>query len=176
MRAARIYFLVGLLALLADQGLKFFVRHSFIEHQANGWPWPGVFELTLVYNLGIAFGMMKGLSQIFTPVALLISILAYRYCQSHPREPRFVVVAAGLLSAGAIGNMIDRVFLGKVTDMLWLRIIDFPVFNIADVCITCGAILFGLRFLFENKFAEAEPKLAPIPESQSGVCTEPTDT
>ncbi|MBL8047045.1 MAG: signal peptidase II [Chthonomonas sp.] len=164
MKRARLFLVISLLFLVLDQVVKAWARGRFQLHESPGFPWPGVFEFTLVYNQGIAFGMMKGMSILFTPVAIAIVVMAYRFVANHPGERVFVHVAAGLVAAGAVGNMIDRIWLGKVTDMFWARFINFPVFNVADVCITIGAVLFGIRFVFERAFAPtplANPEVAP---------------
>jgi len=147
--------------LLADQAIKWLIRERLEIGQDIPFPWPGVFELTLTYNKGIAFGMFQGRGFLFAPMAILISAWAAVYCFRSPREPKIVHIACGLLSAGALGNLIDRLWLGHVTDMFWLRIINFPVFNVADVCITFGAILMGIRLLFEPKGSE-NPQKEPI--------------
>lgn len=168
MKRVRLFIVIATVMLIVDQLVKAWARGRFDLHESPGFPWPGVFEFTLVYNQGIAFGMFKGMSIIFTPVALLIVAMAYRFVAHHEGERRFVHVAAGLVAAGALGNMIDRIVLGRVTDMFWARFINFPVFNVADVCITVGATLFGLRFIFENTFGpkpsvnpEVAPKVSP---------------
>jgi signal peptidase II len=139
--------------LLLDQVTKFWARGNILERQSLGIPWPGVFELTLTYNKGIAFGMLQGAGVLMAPVAIVIAGGAAWYSIRHPHESKLTHVAMGLLAAGAVGNLYDRLMLGMVTDMFWLRLgnitrdwpfqlEDFPVFNIADVCITvAGALL-----------------------------------
>ncbi len=117
------------------------------------WPiWPGVFEFKLAYNYGIAFGLFEGGGVFFAPVATIIAGGAYWYAREHYAHDRFSQVVLGVLAAGAVGNLIDRVSAGKVTDMFWVRAINFPVFNVADACITVSAILLALVTL------KTEPK------------------
>lgn len=149
--------------LLIDQLVKAWARLAFRLGEAPGYPIPGIFELTLTYNEGIAFGFMKGHGAWFAPVALLITWSAMQFSRKHPHESGWVHMGLGLLSAGAIGNLIDRVWLNRVTDMFWIRAINFPVFNVADAAITVGAILIGIRFVFEKKQEEAE-KLEAVPD------------
>ena len=72
------------------------------------------------------------------------------------------VLVSPLLCAGAIGNLIDRLWMGKVTDMFYARFIDFPVFNIADICISLAGTLIVLLAL-KDTFSKSEPKLEPTP-------------
>jgi signal peptidase II len=133
---------VGLLIL--DQLVKWAARASVdgIEGRSIHPLWAGVFELKLVYNQGVAFGMLQGKGVFLTPIALLIAGFATWHSYRHPQETRFTHLTMALLASGAVGNMIDRLAMGKVTDMFWFRLINFPVFNIADICIcVAGAFL-----------------------------------
>lgn len=137
--------------LILDQVVKAWVRANLNLHQSPGYPWPGVFEITLTYNKGIAFGMYQGLGIIFTPIALLMTLFSFFYSYKRPSAPGLLHFALGLLSAGAIGNLIDRLWFGKVTDMFWFRLINFPVFNVADACVTVAAVLLGYYWIFDGK-------------------------
>jgi signal peptidase II len=163
-----LFFSVALGALALDQAVKFFVRLAAegVEGRSLAVLWKDVFELKLVYNEGIAFGMFQGAGVWLTPIAALIAFGAAWYSVRHPHEPRSTHVTMGLLFAGALGNLIDRIALGKVTDMFWLRAIDFPVFNVADVCITAAGVMLGLSVVLElvhpkEKVAEEEPAEDP---------------
>jgi len=129
--------------LVVDQYVKGWVRHAVPEHGSlRGLPFPGVFELTLTYNRGIAFGLFQGKATLMTPIAIAIAGGATWYSFRHPREGTLAHIAMGLLASGALGNLYDRLFAPQgVTDMFWFRSIDFPVFNIADSCITVATIL-----------------------------------
>lgn len=139
------------LMLAVDQASKAWVRAELRPEQSLPVPWPRVFEITLTYNEGIAFGLFKGAGVLFAPVALLIAVATAWYSYRHPQESRLGHVAMGMLAAGAIGNLIDRLWLGKVTDMFHIVAINFPVFNWADTCITVAAVLLGLRWLADNR-------------------------
>jgi len=127
--------------------------------------WPGVFELTLVYNPGIAFGQLQGYGVLLTPIAMAIAIGAIWYSHKHPNSPKVYHVVASLFAAGAIGNLIDRLYLGKVTDMFDFRLIRFPVFNVADACITISGAIMVLLWIFEAIQERKEEK----PESTESV-------
>lgn len=145
------YWFVLVSMLVLDQLVKAWVRHSLVPGQKPGPPWPGVFEITLTFNRGIAFGMAQGSGIFVAPVAIGIAVAASVYSLRHPKESVLTHVAMALLGAGAIGNLVDRVYFGQVTDMFWARIINFPVFNVADACITVAACLIIWGWLVEHK-------------------------
>lgn len=146
MRAPGRAFAATLLAsVLVDQLVKFWVRAALVPGESLHLPWPGVFEITLAYNRGVAFGLLQGFGVYLFPIALAIAVWAFLYSLRHPREPLTLHLALALVAGGAVGNLIDRLALGKVTDMFWFRLIDFPVFNVADSCITVGTALLIWR-------------------------------
>ncbi len=147
-----IYFILPFfIMLVADQVLKYIIRANLTEGVSTGLPWKGVFEITLTYNKGVAFGLFQGSGVLFAPVALLLSAGTFYYVYNKPNESKFNMILLGLLASGAIGNLIDRVIFEKVTDMFWLSLINFPVFNIADVGISLSAAMIVLSTLFESK-------------------------
>ena len=128
------------LTLALDQWSKAWVRGNMILDQSIAW-WPNVFELRRAKNTGIAFGQMEGKGVLLTPVAIAIAIGAVWYLYRNPKESRWNHVAFGLLASGALGNLYDRVVAQQVTDMFFFRLINFPIFNVADACITVATIM-----------------------------------
>lgn len=161
----RLFFTVAAVALALDQAAKFWARAAAegTEGRSLFEIWPGVFELKLVFNEGIAFGMFQGAGVFLTPIAALIAGGSMWYSLKHRHEPPSTHVTMSLLCAGALGNLIDRLWLGKVTDMFWIRAIDFPVFNVADVCITVAGVMLALSVLMElfHKGHHNAPATAP---------------
>ena len=162
----RLFWIIAIVALVLDQAIKSWARHVFEHNLAvlSGAPFPKFFEFTLTTNQGIAFGMFQGHGVYLAPVAILMSGGAMWYSFRHPRDPALAQVAMGLLAAGALGNLYDRVVYGKVTDMFYFRAINFPVFNVADSCITIAAIL--LIYLWSVE-AMVKPKPASPPAEQA---------
>lgn len=123
--------------LAIDQVTKLLVMKLMELHQSIPL-WRGVFHLTYVTNTGAAFSLFSqnpiGLKWISLLVSLGLVILGWRARNWHPWEK----VGFGLILAGAAGNGIDRFLYGYVIDFLDLRLIRFPVFNVADVCINLG--------------------------------------
>lgn len=123
---------------------------------------PNVFEFRLVYNEGVAFGMAQGAGRILTPIAVIIIGYSLWHVSRNRKEPPLVFASLVALGAGALGNLIDRLFMGgKVTDMLYIRLIDFPVFNVADMYITLAAVLIIISALRDSKPKTETPEIAP---------------
>ena len=166
----RLFVVLAPLMLAVDQLVKVWARTaaSGAEGRTLSALWPGVFELKLVFNEGVAFGMLQGAGIFLAPVAIGIAAVSAWYSWRHPDDPVSHHVTAALLTAGALGNLVDRVTNGRVTDMFWIRLINFPVFNVADVCITvAGAmlVLAALRDLLRKGHPhEAEVATSSAPE------------
>lgn len=107
-----------------------------------------VVRLTLVYNYGAAFGLGQGNGLVFVAVAAVILVAMLAWLLKVKEHGVLEVVSLGLVAAGAVGNAIDRVAAGRVTDFFEFTFIDFPVFNVADICVTCGVVLFVIAALF----------------------------
>jgi signal peptidase II len=112
----------------------------------------GPFGLTLAHNRGVAFGLAGGAGApliLLTVVAL--GVVAYLFARNPTRPGMWV--AAGLVAGGAIGNLVDRIRVGEVTDYVDLS--PWPPFNLADVAITLGVLVLVFLYLRD---AEAEPE------------------
>ena len=113
--------------------------------------WKNVLELSYLENRGAAFGIFQGKQWpliIFTVIVLILII--YFYLMRIPAEKHFGLLngIAILFFAGAIGNFIDRVTQRYVVDFFYFRLINFPVFNVADIYVTVAAVLLILCLLF----------------------------
>ncbi len=116
-----------------------------------------IFHLTYVENRGIAFGMFSGGRVYFVIISLIILALLAVVLLKTPKESRTVwlKMATAFIYGGAIGNMVERIFKGYVVDFLDFRIIDFPVFNVADIAVCVGAAMLIIHFLIaEDKKGE----------------------
>ena len=120
---------------------------------------PGVFSLYYLQNTGAAFGIGQGQTWLFTLFTILIlaGAAVWYILLLKKRRPLFIRVPVLLVIAGGIGNLIDRVSLHYVRDFLYFSLIDFPVFNVADIYVTCAAVGIVLLLIF-TKDEEAEKK------------------
>ena len=113
---------------------------------------PGIFNLTYVQNTGAAFSSFQGMQWLFALIFLVFTVgIVWEF--SKKRLPfttfdRWCIVA---IYAGGLGNMIDRVRLGYVVDMIRLEFMNFPVFNVADCLITCGCFVLIAHLVFFNR-------------------------
>jgi signal peptidase II len=135
------FWLIAIVGLIVDQLSKYLVVQSFSE-VGNTLPlWQGVFHLTYVINTGAAFSVFRDgvgwLRWLSLAVSLGLMILAWR----GPKLPLLEQLGYGCILAGALGNGIDRFIFGYVVDFLDFRLIQFPVFNLADVFINIGIVL-----------------------------------
>ena len=113
---------------------------------------PGLFHLTYTQNTGAAFSSFEGMQWLFALVfAVFAAAIVWEF--SKKRMPfttfeRWCIIA---VFGGGLGNMIDRLRLGSVVDMIEVEFINFPVFNVADCFITCGCIILLVHLVFFNK-------------------------
>ena len=136
-------FIIVITVLSLDQLTKFLVTKNLLLNQSVALI-KGIFHLTLIHNRGAAFGILKNQTPLFIITSLFDIILIYFNLQAHKKASSYSI-ALSLILAGALGNLIDRLFLGYVIDFLDFRI--WPVFNIADSAITVGAVLAGWSIL-----------------------------
>jgi signal peptidase II len=113
---------------------------------------PGLLQLTYVRNTGAAFSSFEGQQWLFALVfAVFTAGILYEYFKSPMPFTKLERWCIAAIYAGGLGNMIDRLRLGYVVDMFETEFITFPVFNVADCFITCGAIAMIVHLVFCNK-------------------------
>ena len=113
----------------------------------------GILELRYVENTGAAFGILKGGSLLFFVIAALVSLVLFYLLMKLPEGRRYMPLKLTFIFiiSGALGNLIDRVRLSYVVDFIYFRLIDFPVFNVADIYITCSCAALVLLLIFYYK-------------------------
>ncbi len=122
---------------------------------------PGVFELTYVENRGAAFSLLQNQVWLFVIITCVVLCAIFFCLYKRMMRTRLGVCALLLVASGAVGNLIDRVVRGYVVDLFYFRLIDFPVFNVADVFVVCGGILFVYYVLVQHDRAMAREKAEP---------------
>lgn len=130
-----------------------------VAHLMNQKPFvmiPGVFQLHYLENRGAAFGMLQGKQTYFAIMAIAVFIVICFLYFKLPWQKRFHYLrAVGIfLAAGAAGNLIDRLMYGYVVDFFYFELIDFPIFNVADIYVTCATFALAILILFYYKEEE----------------------
>lgn len=148
------YILMALMALgitLADQVTKYLTVANIPLFQKVD-VLDGLFHLTYVQNTGAAFSSFEGMMWLFALIfGLFTAAIVWEFwkkAMGFTNFERWCIVA---IWAGGLGNMIDRLRLGYVVDMVYLDFIRFPVFNVADIFITCGCFILLVHLIFFNR-------------------------
>ena len=149
------------LALALDQLTKFVARQTLDLH--HSWPLTGFFRFTHIHNTGSAFGLFQdqNLPLLFVSLAG-VGVLAYIY-QSQDEPTRLLRTSIALMLGGALGNLIDRIHQGHVTD--FIDVGPWPVFNLADSAIVVGLFMMGWMLIVRRDQATgAEPTATAPPD------------
>lgn len=141
------FFVINIILITIDQIFKYYIlinKENLPNNIING-----VLNFTYCENRGIAFGIGQGGAKIFALITLLIIIVALIYIAFKFNKLKgLTVFGIALVISGGIGNLIDRLFRGYVIDYIdFSEIVDFPIFNFADICIVVGVIIIGISYL-----------------------------
>ena len=147
---------IALLGVLTDQFTKYLAVTCLKDRPA--FPLiPGVLELRYLENRGAAFGLLQNQKIFFVIMTCLILAFCLYVLTRMPSGKKYRIwhVTGGLLMAGALGNFIDRLRLDYVIDFIYIRLIDFPIFNVADMLITCVCVI-ALILVFFGRYREED--------------------
>ncbi len=139
-RRLAIFASAAAVVVILDQAVKALVRGTLVPGQPVTLI-PHVMDLSLVYNTGAAFSMGEGQGLLFVLIAAAILVACAYEVFREKDMPVSLIACLGCVCGGGVGNAIDRVVAGKVTDFFATTFMDFAVFNVADIFITCGVIL-----------------------------------
>ena len=143
--------LMGLGIVAADQLSKLWILGNIPLYEQIPVI-PGLFHLTYVQNTGAAFSSFQGQQWLFVLVfAVLTVAVIWEFKTKKMGFSTFERWCIAAIYAGGLGNMIDRVRMGFVVDMIEVEFMTFPVFNVADCFITCGCIAMLVSLIFFNK-------------------------
>ena len=140
-----VYALIALVVLL-DQVTKLLITNLFAPNKT----FPiitDVLHLTYHTNTGAAWGILQDARWVFLVFSTLAILAILAYLIFKKQKPRGFGISLALICGGGIGNMVDRVRLGYVVDFVDFRLIDFPLFNLADSCVCIGTALFVFWFI-----------------------------
>ncbi len=133
--------------LAADQWVKYWT----VTHLALGESCPllpGFVELLRVHNYGAAWSSFSGMRWLLVGVtAVIVAAVAFVLARRIVRHP-LGVLACALIISGGLGNILDRLRLGYVVDMFNFQFMSYPVFNVADICVVCGAFMGAAYYLW----------------------------
>ena len=133
---------------------------------------PGLLRLTYIRNSGAAFGMLADKRWVFLVLSVVIIVLIFGYALFKGVSSKLSAVSLGLIAGGGVGNMIERVIAGDVTDFIDFYFIPAWkwVFNIADACVCIGAALLILHFIIaevKEKKKKEKPESVNTPEDKT---------
>lgn len=143
--------------LLLDQYTKHLVLDRLKDHPPVIL-WKGVFQLEYLENRGAAFGLFQNQRVFFFASVIVITAVILWFYLRVPMERRFLPLrlCAVFVMAGAWGNCIDRITLNYVVDFLYFKLIDFPIFNVADIYVTVAAFAVAILICFYYKEEDFE--------------------
>lgn len=152
-----VLYIVGSLLLFAVDQISKLLVCKFVQPALTIPLWKQVFHLTYLENRGAAFGILQNKFIFFYIITVLVLLAVLLYVIKKRPQSRVLNISLALLSGGALGNFVDRLFRGYVVDFLDFRLINFPVFNLADCFVVCGAFLLAAYIIFvEGKGKEAD--------------------
>lgn len=149
--------MIIILGIAFDQITKYLATAK-LKNQPNFVIWEGVFELDYLENTGSAFGMFQGQRWMLLIVGVVFMSLILWFMLRLPEGKKFTLthIILAFLVAGGIGNMIDRFALGYVVDFFSFVLINYPIFNVADIYVVCATIGLFIMFLFVFKEEDLE--------------------
>ena len=122
---------------------------------------PNLIDFVYVKNTGAAFSFLSDKTYgivILSIISVLFCIGVIFFMIKKKPQSRLLTISLALMLSGALGNVIDRIARGYVVDFIEATFINFPVFNVADIAITCGALLIIIHVLFFEKPKEEQEK------------------
>ncbi len=152
-----LYIAIFLLIIALDQISKSLITSHFSLGEGTTII-KGIFDFTYVRNEGAAFGILQGARVFFIILTVVICVALIVYLIKAKPTSLLEKTALAFIAGGAIGNFIDRVWLGYVRDFINLTFIDFPVFNVADCFVCIGAGLYILYTFLDLKKKNKDEK------------------
>ena len=143
------YCLIIILIIVVDQIVKY-LSVVFLKPVSTIPVLDGVFHLTYCENTGAAFSIFEGARWFFIIITSLFVIFILLLVFSGRVQSVVGSYLLSVVAAGGIGNLIDRIYQGYVVDMFDFRLINFAIFNVADIAVTCGGIAFVILYFVKK--------------------------
>lgn len=140
---------IAAVVIMIDQIVKLLIRTK-MKINTSIPIIPDIFNLTYTENKGAAFSILQNTQILLIIVGLVFLYLLDYYIKKEKKFSKLSIISLGLIIGGIVGNLVDRILLHAVVDYLDFTLINFPVFNIADSCITIGVILFIISTIKEE--------------------------
>ncbi len=174
-RVNRLVFLViGIVIIITvDQLTKLFITGNMQLNESIPWI-KDVFEIRYIQNTGMAWGLFSNRTWLLAVISIVL-MAGLLYVYRNIMDGRYYAPIRILLICiigGAIGNLIDRIRLGYVVDFLYFKLIDFPVFNVADIFVTVSVILLVILMIFKYKGKDLDVMLGDGIRLEDGTYTE----
>lgn len=163
--------IVSIAALLIFDRITKYLAVIYLKDTPGVTLIEGVLRLFYLENRGAAFGMLQGAQPVFWVLTAVFLIAAVWFFRRVPKTSRYTPlnVCVAFLVSGAIGNFIDRIINQYVVDFIYFEIIDFPIFNVADIYVSLSVIALLLLVLFyykEGEFSFLKAKKKKITEDE----------
>lgn len=146
----------AVLIIIADQLTKYLVVKNIGIYDMITVI-PRVLELVYVKNTGAAFSILDNMTWLLGLISVVFCVLAAVFVIKKKPTDKMLMIAITMLFGGAVGNGIDRIFRGFVVDFIKTTFVDFPVFNVADISITVGAVIL-IIYIMKKDAADAKNK------------------
>jgi signal peptidase II len=150
--------LIVVAAVAADQLIKLAVDRNIALGETKEFI-PHIMSLTHIRNSGAAWSMMEGKRWFLIGVPIIVIGFAVWYLFKNRGGSKIALVSLALVIGGGIGNLIDRIRLKEVIDYLKIEFFDFPIFNLADICVVVGAVLFCLFTIIADASGKSDSKV-----------------
>lgn len=156
-------YIVSFLCIIAGIVIDQYTKYLAVTNLQNAPVaiWKDVFELQYLENRGASFGILQNHQYLFLVIGIVLMLFLARLYVILPRTKRALPlrICIVLIASGAVGNMIDRIRLKYVVDFLYFKLINFPIFNVADIFVSVSTVLIAFLLLFfykEEEFDEMQ--------------------
>lgn len=139
--------IISIILVLLDQGIKYFIDKNVLFLEVI----PNIFNIHKVYNYGVAFSFLENRRYLVLLISIILIFFLFNLRKDLPKTRKYDILF-GVIYGGIFGNLLDRVIHGYVIDYLEVFIFKygFPIFNLADICITLGILLVVLNMMGEQ--------------------------